>query len=91
MILILQVMMKTINIYTRCLKQDSSFSSDTTLHNKTETYSNIKTLLSATPHKSASAIIVQAHSRPTTPCSQIIQSYDTLFQIQNLFSRLLSS
>ena len=46
---------------------------------QTETYSNIKTPMSTTPHESASAINVQPHARPPTHCSQIIPFYDTSF------------
>ena len=65
------------HIYARIPKQDTSFTSDDTSLDKTETYSNIKTPMSTTPHESATALNVQTHSRPTTHCSQIIPFYDT--------------
>ena len=67
------------HIYTRIPKQDSSFTSNKTLDEETEPYSNIKAPMSTSAYESASAINVQTHSRPTTHCSQIIPYYDTSF------------
>ena len=67
------------HIYTRIPKQDSSFTSDNTLQDKTKTYSNIKSPIPTTPDESASAINFQSHSRRTTHCSQIKPFYDTSF------------
>ena len=63
------------HIFTRIPKQESSFSSDKILHD--DTYSTIKTPMSTTLQESASAIKVQTHSQPNTPCSQIIPFHDT--------------
>ena len=66
--------------YTRIPKHDSSFTTDKILHE--ETYSTMKKSTSTTPQESTSAINVQTHSRPATPCSQIIPFYDTSFFMQ---------
>ena len=74
------------HIYTRIPKQNSSITSENSLQNKTETYSNIKSPMPTTLQESASAINVQSHSRPTTHCSQIIPYYDTsLFKNKHYF------
>ena len=64
MILILQVMMKNIYIYTRIPKHGPSFITDKTLH--TEIYSTIKISKSTTTQESTSAIDVQTNSQHTT-------------------------
>ena len=83
MILILQVMMKIIDIYTRIPKKDSSFSTDTTLQ---ENYSTLKKSPSNTPQEITSAINVQTNSPSLTHCSQVIPFYDTsFFKYKNYF------
>ena len=74
------------HICTRIPEHDSSFTSHDTLHDKTETYPNIKTLMSTTPHESASAMNVQTQSHPTAKCSQILPFYDiSFFKYKNYF------
>ena len=71
------------HIYTRIPKNDSSFSTDTTLHEK---YSTLQQLPSTTPHESVCAIIVQINSPPLTHCSQIVPFYGTsFFKYKNYF------
>ena len=78
------------HIYTRIPKQDSSFTSDNSLQDKTETHSNNKSPMSITPHQPASATNVQSLSRLTTHCSQIIPFHDTSFFKYNSFLRASS-
>ena len=71
------------HIYTRIPKSDSSFSTDTTLH---ENYSPLKKPPSNTPQESTSAINVQTNSSSLTHSSQIIPFYDTsFFKYKNYF------
>ena len=64
------------HIYTRIPKYDSSFSTDTTLH---ENYSTLKKPPSNTPQESTSAINVQTNSPSLTHFSQVLPFYDTSF------------
>ena len=64
------------HIYTRIPKDDSSFSTDTTLQ---ENYSTLNKSISNTPQKSVSAIYVQTNLPSLTYCPQIIPFYDTSF------------
>ena len=74
------------HINTRIPKHDSSFTSDNSLQDKTEIYSNIKSPMFTTSHESASTKTVQSRSRPITHCSQIIPFYDTsFFEYKNYF------
>ena len=71
------------HIYTRIPKYDSSFPTDTTLH---ENSSTLKKPPSKTPQETTSAINVQTNSPSLTHCSQNIPFYDTsFFKYKNYF------
>ena len=69
-------------LYSRVPKQNSTFTTDTTLQDTTlkeETFSAITKPRSTGSQQLTSAIDVQTNSQPATQCSQILPFYDTSF------------